>query len=222
MIDCNLSIHHDCLANTESCPCPSVYSDSQIRSSFLNVFTSILRNYKDFLIEASPQIYSSAETAMSLQSIFRVDDFLADLDSESRNFMDQVVHTQSFFEFIRERTGDIKYETLFLSETINNKLNRSKLQVQKLPTSFLDDNGYAIKATLVLTGPNTTGLELKSGVESSSFPLHLNLDLIAAPRNIPTLMSDSDVQLMELYTKGILFQGAFHVPYVRFLYSQII
>jgi hypothetical protein len=144
-------------------PCPVVFNQERIRHTFLNIFTSILRNYRHFLNDQPNHDEAhESEDSLSLHSLFKTAEFLADLDLESKAFMDHFTQTQSFYEFIRERRPslEIHYETLFLDESVKAKLNRSRLQLHKLSTSFLSDDAFDINLTVFFAGPNEEGVSL--------------------------------------------------------------
>ncbi|KAI8927248.1 hypothetical protein BC831DRAFT_189077 [Entophlyctis helioformis] len=46
---CHIQIHAGCLMSTEAHPCAGVFNEEKIRSSFLKVFTSLLKSYRSHL-----------------------------------------------------------------------------------------------------------------------------------------------------------------------------
>jgi Rps23 Pro-64 3,4-dihydroxylase Tpa1-like proline 4-hydroxylase len=138
-------------------PCHGLELNLRLRHLILNVFTSILRNYRNFVTWQETGLNSDTycrKVGTPLASVFNVKDFLLDLDIESRAFMDFVLQTQSFYEFIAACASKsaINYEILFFDESVKAKVNRSCLQLQKQCTSFLEDKSYDVHITIHVAG----------------------------------------------------------------------
>jgi hypothetical protein len=113
--------------------CPGAFHDAKIQDTFLRIWTSLLRNYRQFLVP-------EPDKAPSLDA-FRKQEFLAQFtDRETRLFMTHVCDTQAFAQFITDRLerDSNDHEILFFDEAIKAKLNRSKIRMAKETTPFLD------------------------------------------------------------------------------------
>lgn len=154
-IECDFKIHPECLDVTDAFPCPKTFDTTKIRHAFLNVFTSIMRNYSKFF-PLLDKIFS-IEDADSLEQIYHTNNFLLDLDVESRQFMEKFSASQSFYVFIRERhPGVSKHDPsiIFFDECIKAKRNRSILTLQKEMVDFLTDESCELHHSILYDGPN--------------------------------------------------------------------
>ena len=123
--------------------------------------------------------------------MFDLDDFVQDLDLETQVFMSGFSETQSFHEFIRsmhQNQDELDYERLFLNQSIQAKVNRSKFVFNKFPTRFLDEESFEPKTIIHLSDPpmNHSTLELE------------------VTRKGNVLMNSWDLQLFSTFTKSLL------------------
>jgi hypothetical protein len=161
--ECDLKIHEECLDVTDAHPCPIKFDVSKLRHAFLNVFTSIMRNYQKFYPKFDQT--SSVQESDSLNQIYETNSFLLDMDIESRLFMEKFSTSQSFYVFIRQRHPLIANQDssiIFFDECIKAKRNRSILQLQKEVVEFLTDESFGLHHTVLFDGPNTESVNLSS------------------------------------------------------------
>ncbi|KAI9325833.1 hypothetical protein DFJ73DRAFT_193343 [Zopfochytrium polystomum] len=181
-----MTIHKKCIALVENAPCTAIFSDKKIQGSFFKVFTSLLKNYRSFLVipdalkernrldkslvaEDSAAATSTLGMDLVQDDWFRKEDFLKTVDRDSKAFLSQLVETQAFSQFTLERIErpESDYEVLFFDESIKAKLNRSRLKFSKETTPFLRDGAYLIRSTVAAAAPNVEDLDL-SGYRRTS------------------------------------------------------
>jgi len=171
--ECDLKIHHECLNFTDAYPCPIKFDVDKLRHAFLNIFTSIMRNYSKFY-----PILKTFSLSESLDQIYDMNDFLLDLDLESRLFMNKFSASQSFYVFIRERhplQSKLDPSLIFFDECIKAKRNRSILQVQKEVVEFLTDETFGLHHTVLFDGPNRQDVNTLSS--STFIKSHLRIPI---------------------------------------------
>ena len=206
-------------------PCPKRFDVSKIRHAFLNVFTSIMRNYQQFFTFQENK--SAMEDNESLKHIYQTQDFLLDLDFESRLFMKRFTTSQSFYVFIRGRHPNLCEQDpsiLFFDECIKAKRNRSILTLQKEIVEFLTDESFRIRDTIVFDGPNTNDINSLPPSKLINFfnfleipfPHNLNDSWLSLPRAFPCLINAFDDKLVNLHIRSITFHESFHSKWVSF------
>ncbi|KAJ3330361.1 hypothetical protein HDU76_005873 [Blyttiomyces sp. JEL0837] len=226
---CNWTIHYNCLPMVDGSPCSSFFNEKKIQGSFFKVFTSIMKNYRTFLVvpdqvkraaaantaSASDSQHSltAAENVTTTQGMdlilddwFKKDDFLASLDRDAKPFLMQLVETQAFAQFTLDRIerSESDYEVLFFDESIKAKLNRSRLKFSKETTPFLKDNAYSVRATVAAAFPNLEGLDPNKVYSTTYFPIALDTTLLSKPRIISPLVTQSDQRMMRSHTNELV------------------
>jgi hypothetical protein len=143
--------------------------------SFFKVFTSLLKNYRSFIL-VPPEIQKASlgdgrleldaavvndDFEFNAENCFRTSDFLNTQDRETRPFVSILVKTQAFSQFLFARImrPESDYEVLFFDESIKDKLNRSRLKFSKDITPFLKDTTYGIRAIFPAAAPSLEGLD---------------------------------------------------------------
>jgi hypothetical protein len=81
--DCHIQIHKECLPLIETKPCPCAFNEEKVSQSFFRVFTSILKNYRTFLMKPA-SINESQEDSNITNQYFQKEQFIADFDNESK------------------------------------------------------------------------------------------------------------------------------------------
>ena len=170
---CNIVVHKYCIPVIEGNPCTCIYNEKKIQGSFFKVFTSILKNYRSFII-VPPELQRGGSQGgqddirqppedfnYEVEKCFRTADFLNTLDRETRPFVSALVTTQAFSQFLFARIirPESDYEILFFDESIKDKLNRSRLKFSKDVTPFLKDPTYGVRAIFPAAAPNLEGLD---------------------------------------------------------------
>ncbi|KAJ3033084.1 DENN domain-containing protein 4C, partial [Rhizophlyctis rosea] len=212
---CHMTIHPTCLPLTEGSPCPAIYNEAKIQSSFFKVFTSLLKNYRQYLVwpeEEGMRKHTDEDTGPKgrgdflEEEWFRKDDFLGSCDKECRAFMSQLVETQAFTQFTLDRLErpETDFEVLFFDESVKEKRNRSKLRFSKDTTPFLKESAYDVAATVEVVGVNLDGLEMGKSYSSETFPLELDAALMVPPRPVKPLVTQSDHRIMKSHTHELV------------------
>ncbi|PKC07971.1 DENN-domain-containing protein [Rhizophagus irregularis] len=189
---CSIMIHDECL-NDVVYPCiPACFDEPKVLEAFLRVFSSLLRNYRSFLINNDNTTRSRAnddnefETIEDINELFRKDLFLKTLDKDEKAFLSNLIDSQSFSQFITERAirKSEDYDILYFDEIIKAKLNRSKLKLSKELTSFLDDSSFDVSQTIRAMKPNEEGLD-ELGFEGYIYlPDCFDSELMSTPRPV--------------------------------------
>ena len=220
---CHINIHSDCISSVEIHPCEVVYSDDKIRQSFLKVFTSLLKTYRNYIKHAnqpdqnskSPKRHSihvitdtatSMDFSTELDTWFRRTEFLQEFDTETKLFMEQLIDTQAFQNFMLDRLErpESDFEVLFFDECVKAKLNRSRFRFTKETTPFLRDASYRVTTGLLSIPPSTD--DLKEDVRKVNF-LDWNTELEIAPRLIQPLLTESDQRIMQSHTNELVHRA---------------
>ncbi|KAJ3018598.1 hypothetical protein HKX48_002793 [Thoreauomyces humboldtii] len=200
--------------------CDSSFDEKKIQMSFLKVFTSLLRHYRQHI--ATPEqlralagdegpVGSSRDSfkALDMDSLgeewFRKADFLAAAEKESRAFMVHLVETQAFAQFTLDRVErpESDYEVLFFDECIKEKRNRSKLRLGKESTPFLHETAYDVKSTITcleVRKPDDSGSSRSEGV-----PLYLDESLLKSFRVVQPLVTQADHRIMRSMTNELTY-----------------
>ncbi|KAJ3299939.1 hypothetical protein HK104_005851 [Borealophlyctis nickersoniae] len=216
---CRMQIHVGCLLLTESRPCPAIFNERKVQQSFFKVFTSLLKNYRQFLIypeKLKTAIGNAIMSPMSESSLrgldlmqedwFKKEEFLASCDKESRPFMSHLVETQAFAQFTLDRLErpETDPEVLFFDESIKEKRNRSKLRFSKETTPFLKEASYDVRLTLPTLEVNLEGLDMGKSYSSETFPSELDPALLLPPRPVQSLVTQSDQRMMRSHTNELV------------------
>jgi pentatricopeptide repeat protein len=158
-----------------------------VQDSFLRFFVSVMKNYRKYLV--SPK---------KSRHLFQTDRFLEGLSVRNDPFTAELTMTQHFDDFITRRMyspgePDIK----FFEQSIDAKLNRSKLKIRKVETLFLQSAKAHKELTKIeAVPPNDSGLSQYRSPEDDSRPyeykkLPESFDeyLFCSPRPIPQMIS---------------------------------
>ena len=121
--------------------------DQALRAAFLKFFVSLLKNYRKHLI------YGSIRK-------FDTEAFLAEQAVESRPFLEQMLESQLFSQFVDSRVFEIGRDpdVVFFDESIDAKQNRYTLQLLRgnIDTPFLNSLDSKHHKTYVAPSPDIT------------------------------------------------------------------
>lgn len=147
----------------------------QIRAAFLRVYTSLLRNYRNFL--SSP-----SDISFDPDNIFNRPGFLNSHHSGSSCFLKLLLDSSHFDEFIRTRCfeSDEVEDVIFFDESVIEKMNRATF-AKKKPTPFLDTEHGQIHEKYIATEPDISGIDRKGFPSCERFP-KFNPDFFYIPR----------------------------------------
>ena len=169
----------------------------RVQEAFLRFFVAVLKDYRRFL-DTSGDI-SSQNTAPNAsdwlqrtqQRSFHRDSFIRSQKSENVPFLQQLTMTQQFDDFITKRLYSPKMpDIIFFDQSIDAKLNRSRLKLQKVHTPFLQSaKAHKVLQKLKAVAP----LEMETDEDGPyiypSWPETLNPKLFGTPRPIPSMIT---------------------------------
>ena len=154
-----MSIRPD-MANVDDDEEADEIDDKAIRGVFLKFFVSILQNYRKFLV------YPSKADPFPKRR-FRDADFLASSPADWREFLQPLLDSQAFHQFVDlrlSRSGWTDPEIIFFDESIDAKINRYTFRLHKHDTPFLTNESNKHTKTYVAPTVDMEGLE---GIQSS-------------------------------------------------------
>ncbi|KAJ3367898.1 hypothetical protein HDU91_000999 [Kappamyces sp. JEL0680] len=202
---CHIQIHSHCLVLTEAAPCALHFNEEKIAHGFFKTFTSLLKHYRTHMKKnVSPTASTESFEESTMEQWFNKPDFLAEFDSESRQFMTVLVDTQAYAQFILDRIErpEDDYEVLYFDESIKQKLNRSRMRFTKEPTPFLDETTYQITRTIEAMAYNTEQLPIDDF--HSIDPYEWYPAFCSEPRPFQQLMTAEDQQMMRSHTHEVV------------------
>ncbi|KAJ3390675.1 hypothetical protein HDU92_000343 [Lobulomyces angularis] len=204
--ECNITIHESCFSLVDGRPCAKKFKERKIQLSFFKFFTSVLKDYRKFIVEAN------IESNDDFSQWFKKSEYLKTFKDKdnSKTFMSSLVETQAFSQFIYERVQRSKsdYEVLFFDESIKAKLNRSSFRVSKETTPFLEDQSYQVTQTYNSLEPNLIDLEKDKCYYQGTFPVTLNPEYLVIPKAIKPLLTESDQRMMQSRTNELIQRSA--------------
>lgn len=210
IIDCHLRIHATCLGLTEDLPCPAQFNEEKIRSSFFSLFTSLFKNYRNHMNwDMSPTRKKQDDIFQvnSTSDIFNQEKFLLEFDADTKPFIRQMLNSQAFSQFAVDRLERpaTDYEVLFFDESIQLKLNRSKLRFKKIPTPFLNDTSFQVGSLISTLPPYMESLPVD--VSKTKDPWCWLNSFEVPPRHIQPLLAESDLMIMQSHTKELVMRS---------------
>lgn len=173
--------------------------EAAIRSGFLKFFVAILKNYRRYII------YGTSNDPDPLTK-FRFEEFLAEQPADAQPFLEELIPTQMFSQFVDERalqfvSGDKLRDVIFFDESIDAKMNRYTFKLHSIDTPFLLDTADRHAKTYVPPTPNTEGLPPHFTVGDAAQPAFtrkLDESLYSAPRKLPAQL-DAGQSLTSCY-----------------------
>lgn len=182
----NLAYTPESLNLKESMEAEQSKMDS-VQEVFLRFFVSILKNYRKYLV--SPK---------KGRQLFQRERFLEAIPMRNDEFIAELTLTQQFDDLITRRAyspgePDLK----FFDQSIDAKLNRSKLKLRKVDTRFLQSAKVHKELTKVAAvPPNSTDLghyrqpdDIIRPYDYKKLPETFDETLFCAPRPLPKMIS---------------------------------
>ena len=129
-------------------------NEVEVRCAFLNFFVAIFMEYRAYMVTDVRG------------EIFNFRGFLADCTESSRDFMEQVLSSQAFHQFIESRQleDERNPDVAFFDESISAKKNRSTMRMGTIETPLLSDTEtYMNSRTHIPTKPDVTSLPPHEG-----------------------------------------------------------
>eukprot|EP01036_Dinobryon_divergens_P027068 gene27068-35782_t len=177
-------------------------NERSLREGFLKFFVAILKDYKKYLIYGTPE---DPDPIVK----FKFSEFISDQAAEFRPFLQVMVETQAFSQFVDERVLHLKknQDVVFFDESIDAKMNRyllRKILKQTTDTPFLNDTNVKVHIkTYVPPSPDLSNLPYDAVYSyNQRFP-RLDPALFAKPRNMKAKFSETDRRLDQIRFKAI-------------------
>jgi pentatricopeptide repeat protein len=173
----------------------------RLQECFLRFFVAMFKDYRGFLempdvgTPASPTPGAQDWLKWSNRRSFNRDGFLASQKPEYRPFLSEVCMTQQFDDFITKRLYNPELpDVIFFDQSIDAKLNRSRLKLKKVDTPFLQSaTTYKILQVFEAVEPNQASLPedctTKGTFTYKSWPETFDTRLFCTPRKIPSMIT---------------------------------
>jgi hypothetical protein len=176
-----------------------------VQEGFLRFYSSLLQDYRNFLPATEEEMGERSSWrgdgggggggASSLR--YRKEEFVADADKDYQPFLDALVQTQQFDDFVTRKmhnasdAADIK----FFDQSIDAKRNRSKLTLKKKETNFLHAaSAHRDLKRIKAVEPSCEGLlplpDGRTRYMYETWPVTFDERLFGTPRPIPSIISD--------------------------------
>lgn len=164
--------------------------DESLRAAFLKFFVTLLKNYRRHLVYGS------------MMNKFSFEEFLAEQGTESRPFLEEMLQTQQFSEFVDSRLFEVGRDpdVVFFDESIDAKQNRKTFKLRgNIDTPFLDNVDSKHQKTYVAPSPDISNCPIEGPYLYPNGLGNLNASLYSAPRNLtPPLNSGVSTSMMHL------------------------
>jgi pentatricopeptide repeat protein len=169
----------------------------RVQESFLRFFVSILKDYRKFVQvpetakSCSPTPESTDWLIWSKKHSFDRDGFISSQKPEYRPYLTELCATQQFDDFITKRLYSPELsDIIFFDQSIDAKLNRSRLKLKKLDTPFLQSaKTHKHLQTFLAVEPNATHLPNETRFIYKSWPEKFDPRLFCNPRPIPSMIT---------------------------------
>eukprot|EP00127_Corallochytrium_limacisporum_P005864 Clim_evm9s214 gene=Clim_evmTU9s214 len=172
---CHTCVHKGCVPYIYPF-CETGVDNNAVRSAFYGVFVSLFMDYRDYLIFPENDDFRSRRPEdLELQMIFNRNGFVSSFAVGERPFVEAIVDTGTFAQFICERiTGDESdFHVLFFDESIKKKQNRSRRVLSKHMTPFIDDKTYNLNTIYEAKEPSMEDGQTISDLMASSGRIYL-------------------------------------------------
>ena len=173
-----------------------------VQESFLRFFVALLKDYRKFLeapevgTPASPTPGSKDWLQWSNRRSFDRERFIASQKPEYHSFLSELCLTQQFDDFITKRLYNPEQpDVIFFDQSIDAKLNRSRLKLKKVDTPFLQSaKTHKILQVFEAVEPNQDDLpqgylERNTPLTYKSWPETFDASLFGTPRAIPSMIT---------------------------------
>jgi pentatricopeptide repeat protein len=168
-----------------------------LQEAFLRFFVAMLKDYRGFLqapaagTPLSPTPGSEDWIKWSKRRQFDRDGFLESQKSQYLPYLTQLCATQHFDDFITKRLYSPEMpDIIFFDQSIDAKLNRSRLKFSKVDTPFLQSaKTHKILKTFTAVEPSNDDLPSDGPFIYKSWPETFDSDLFCKPRPIPNIIT---------------------------------
>lgn len=170
----------------------------KVQESFLRFFVSTLKSYRKFLHITEPSPFESPDAKSKRwtnRKTFDREGYVAWQKPEHQEFYNGICMTQQFDDFVTKRMySPGEPDVIFFDQSIDAKLNRSRLKIKKVETPFLQSAKVnKVLKTIKAIDPNEEGLPI-AVEETRSFvyptwPDTFDSSLFGSPRPIPPMIT---------------------------------
>jgi pentatricopeptide repeat protein len=169
----------------------------RVQEAFLRFFVALLKDYRRFLHVpdssklGAPLVGSSDWIEWSHQHSFDQTKFIASQKAECTAYLSELCSTQQFDDFVTKRLySPNQPDIIFFDQSIDAKLNRSRLKLRKTQTPFLQSaKAHKQLEKFVAVKPNTIGLSRDAPFLYKSWPETFDNSLFGRPRPIPSIIT---------------------------------
>jgi hypothetical protein len=169
----------------------------RLQEAFLRFFVALMKDYRRFLhtpdigTPESPTLGSNDWLRWSKRRYFDREGFLKTQKSEYIPYLSELCLTQQFDDFITKRLYSPEMpDIIFFDQSIDAKLNRSRLKLRKVDTPFLQSaKTHKVLKTFLAVAPNESDLSTETPFIYKTWPENFNADLFSTPRPIPSIIT---------------------------------
>ena len=185
----------------------------RVQEAFLRFFVSTFKSYRRFLhtsdtngstSASTPQFVSPPGKRWSSRKTFDRDGYVAWQKHDHQPFYNGICLTQQFDDFITKRMySPGEPDVIFFDQSIDAKLNRSKLKIKKVDTPFLQSaRTNKVLKTIRAIEPNVNDLPHQSDASATespqrpkrtftypAWPESFDSELFGRPRPIPPIIT---------------------------------
>jgi hypothetical protein len=192
-----LEFSDDANCDAENGTLPKQSKWDAVQEAFLRFYVAMLQDYRKFMPTENVDKRSSWRGKEGVSdSRFKIDEFIQASSSEFRPFIEELVMTQQFDDFITKRMFDAKKapDVIFFDQSIEAKKNRSRRKFKKVDTPFLHSaSAHRDLKRVQAVEPTCEGLPpLNEGGKYSPYkmwPVTFDEKLFGTPRPIPKIIS---------------------------------
>ncbi|KAG7361639.1 DENN (AEX-3) domain containing protein [Nitzschia inconspicua] len=169
----------------------------RVQEAFLRFFVALLKDYRSFLHIpdtsklGSLSVGSSDWIEWNQKHSFDQHKFIASQKGEYTAYLSELCSTQQFDDFITKRLySPNQPDIIFFDQSIDAKLNRSRLKLRKTQTPFLQSaKAHKQLEKFVAVKPNTIGLSRDAPFLYKYWPETFDNSLFGRPRPIPSIIT---------------------------------
>jgi pentatricopeptide repeat protein len=169
----------------------------RLQEAFLRFFVAMLKDYRKFIhVPDTSKLGSPSQTSedwlyWGKNHRFERDEFIASQKPEYFSYLSELFSTQQFDDFITKRMYSAQLpDIIFFDQSIDAKLNRSRLKLKKVHTPFLQSaQTHKQLETFVAVEPNTSNLPEEAPFIYETWPEKFENSLFCSPRPIPGMIT---------------------------------
>ncbi len=180
----------------------------RLQEAFLRFFVALLKDYRKFLYVPDTSKLGSLSPSSDdwlhwgKNHKFEADKFIASQKPEYYSYLSELCMTQQFDDFITKRLYSPELpDVIFFDQSIDAKLNRYRLKLNKVHTPFLQSaQAHKQLQTFVAVEPNSFDLPDEAPFIYDTWPEKFDNSLFCSPRPIPSMITaefDRQTSLMK-------------------------